>query len=147
MSIRLNRRAFLRSSGGLVLGLPLLDIMLNGNGDAFAQSGGPLPKRYAFVFGGQSIGGDDWPKNQQRINGVAVTAEHLGEQVVLHVAELLDARHGEAGLFEDLALGGLLRGLALLDVALGQREHVAAGGLDDRDLRASLDQTEHDATR
>ena len=79
MSIRLNRRAFLRSSGGLALGLPLLDIMLNGNGDAFAQSGGPLPKRYAFVFGGQSIGGDDWPKNQQRINGVAVTAEHFIE--------------------------------------------------------------------
>ncbi len=79
MSIRLNRRAFLRSSGGLMLGLPLLDIMLNNNGTAFAQTGGALPKRYAFVFAGQSIGGDNWAKNQQRINGANVTAEHFVE--------------------------------------------------------------------
>jgi hypothetical protein len=72
MSLRLSRRTFLRSSGGLVLGLPLLEIMLDNNGTAFA-AGGALPKRYVFVFAGQSIGGDGWQKDQQRIAGVSVT--------------------------------------------------------------------------
>jgi hypothetical protein len=74
-------------------------------------------------------------------DGLALEPVH-----VLHVAELLDADDDQARLLEDLALGGLLGRLALLDVTLGQREHVAARGLDDRDLGAPLDLAEHDAT-
>src|SRR6185503_5566927 len=55
---RLSRRTVLR--GALATGtaisvpLPILDIMLNGNGTAFAQSA-PLPKRYCTWFFGNGI--------------------------------------------------------------------------------------------
>jgi hypothetical protein len=55
---RLNRRAVLRGSlatgAALTLPLPILECMLNGNGNAFAQ-GQPLPKRYATWFFGNGI--------------------------------------------------------------------------------------------
>ena len=55
---RLSRRTVLR--GALATGaavsvpLPILDIMLNNNGTAFAQ-GAPLPKRYCTWFFGNGI--------------------------------------------------------------------------------------------
>jgi len=55
---RLSRRTVLRGAlaGGTAISvpLPILDIMLNGNGTAFAQSA-PLPKRYCTWFFGNGI--------------------------------------------------------------------------------------------
>lgn len=70
---RLNRRTWLRGLGGIALGLPLLECMLDRNGlrllgSARAQDTG-LPRRYGIVFAGQAIGGDEWEKNAQRIAG------------------------------------------------------------------------------
>ena len=58
-----------------MVGLPLLDCMLNEHGTALAQSGGALPKRYAIVFAGQALGGDDHEKNVQRVNGEIMMQE------------------------------------------------------------------------
>jgi hypothetical protein len=73
MAIRLDRRTLLRGIGASI-GLPVLECMLNTNGTAYAQ-GAPIPRRYALLFAGQSIGGDQWPKNRSRINGNNVTEE------------------------------------------------------------------------
>src|SRR5687768_8428122 len=54
MRARLSRRTFLRGAGGLAVGLPLLDAMLDDSGTALAQ-GLPIPKRYAVAFGGYSL--------------------------------------------------------------------------------------------
>src|SRR3954447_804248 len=55
---RLSRRTILRGAlatgGAISVPLPILDIMLNGNGTAFAQSA-PLPKRYCTWFFGNGI--------------------------------------------------------------------------------------------
>src|SRR5512146_2599765 len=58
--------------GGLAVGLPVLECMLNGNGDAYAQAGA-LPKRYAVVFAGQAIGGDEWEENKYMVAGTRTT--------------------------------------------------------------------------
>jgi hypothetical protein len=65
----------LRGVGGALVGLPLLESMLDEHGTALAQAGGALPKRYAIVFAGQALGGDDYEKNAQRINGQNLTEE------------------------------------------------------------------------
>ena len=75
MAFRLDRRTMLRGIGGALVGLPALECMLDANGRAYAQSGGSIPKRYAIVFAGQSIGGDGWPKNRSRIAGQVITEE------------------------------------------------------------------------
>jgi hypothetical protein len=77
---KLHRRTLLCGLGSAAVGLPLLDCMLNGNGTAFAQSAQPLPKRYAIVFAGQPLGGDDYAENQQRINGQNLT--QVGHHIV-----------------------------------------------------------------
>jgi hypothetical protein len=69
----LPRRTLLRGLGGLAVGLPVLECMLNGNGDAYAQSG-TLPKRYAVVFAGQAIGGDAWEEDKYMVAGARTTA-------------------------------------------------------------------------
>jgi hypothetical protein len=71
----LARRTLLKGLGGAVVGLPLLECMLNEHGTALAQSAQPLPKRYGIVFAGQALGGDDYEKNQQVINGQHITQE------------------------------------------------------------------------
>jgi hypothetical protein len=58
MGARLSRRHLLRGLGGISIGLPLLEIMLDGK-RAFAQAAPNPPKRYIVCFDGQSIGGDD----------------------------------------------------------------------------------------
>jgi hypothetical protein len=73
MSFRLNRRTFLRGLGGVAIGLPTLECMLNTHGTAYAQSGGALPKRYAVVFAGQSLGGDGWERDENMIAGTRFT--------------------------------------------------------------------------
>jgi hypothetical protein len=64
----LPRRTLLRGLGGVAVGLPVLECMLNGNGDAYAQAG-ELPKRYAIVFAGQAIGGDSWEEDRHMVAG------------------------------------------------------------------------------
>ncbi|MBL8911706.1 MAG: DUF1552 domain-containing protein [Archangium sp.] len=63
MGTRLSRRHLLRGLGGIGIGLPLMEIMLDGK--AFAQSSPNPPKRYMVFFDGQSLGGDDDPIHNQ----------------------------------------------------------------------------------
>src|SRR5690606_29428185 len=67
---RLHRRTLLRGIGGVAVGLPLLECMLDANGSKLAEAQElGLPQRYGIVFAGQAIGGDGWAKNMQRIDG------------------------------------------------------------------------------
>ena len=59
MGTRLSRRHLLRGLGGAAVGLPLLEIMLDGK--AFAQTAPVPPKRYLIFFDGQSMGADGDP--------------------------------------------------------------------------------------
>ncbi|MFO0726188.1 MAG: DUF1552 domain-containing protein [Myxococcota bacterium] len=68
-SLKLNRRTLLRGIGGAAIGLPVLECMLDKKAEAQALT----PKRYGIVFAGQSIGGDGWAKDSQRINGRTFT--------------------------------------------------------------------------
>jgi hypothetical protein len=68
----LSRRTLLRGLGGVAVGLPVLECMLNGNGTAYAQSTG-LPKRYCIVFAGQTLGGDGWEENKSQVAGTRKT--------------------------------------------------------------------------
>jgi Protein of unknown function (DUF1552) len=70
---KLHRRTLLRGLGGAVVGLPVLECMLNTRGTAFAQSGEALPKRYGILFAGQALGGDDHAHDLQRVNGTLMT--------------------------------------------------------------------------
>ncbi len=56
---KMSRRTFLKGSGGIILGLPVLEVMLNSHGALAA--GAPL--RFGVFFNGQSIGGDYDPRN------------------------------------------------------------------------------------
>jgi hypothetical protein len=69
MPIQLKRRTLLTAAGGAFVGLPLLDCMLDHHGTALAQNAGPLPRRYAIMFAGQALGGDDFANDEQRVNG------------------------------------------------------------------------------
>jgi hypothetical protein len=68
-TVRLGRRALLRGLGGAAIGLPLLDCMLSSPRDARAQSATPV-KRYAIVFAGQALGGDEWEHDRYQLAGV-----------------------------------------------------------------------------
>lgn len=57
MTTRLSRRHLLRGVGGVSLGLPLLELMLDTK--AFAQNAPTPPKRYLVFFDGQSLGADN----------------------------------------------------------------------------------------
>jgi hypothetical protein len=63
----LDRRTFLRGAAGVAVGLPVLEIMLNGNGDAYAtgastggspDSVGAIVPRFLVCFAGCSLGAD-----------------------------------------------------------------------------------------
>ena len=54
---KMDRRTFLRGALGAAVALPLLDIMLDDNGVAYAD-GTELPRRYAIFYDGQSLGAD-----------------------------------------------------------------------------------------
>jgi hypothetical protein len=68
--MRLSRRSLLRGAAGATLGLPLLECMLPQRSAAQSQS---VPKRYAIVFAGQALGGDEYAKDEQRMNGESLT--------------------------------------------------------------------------
>ncbi len=59
----MDRRRVLRGMLGgtaLSVGLPILDCMLNTNGDAFAADGAPIPPRFVTWFWGLGLGEQDW---------------------------------------------------------------------------------------
>jgi hypothetical protein len=64
----LSRRTVLRGTlagGAVSIGLPILNSMLNENGDAFAATGKPLPTRFATWFWPLGLGEQDWtPKSK-----------------------------------------------------------------------------------
>jgi hypothetical protein len=63
----LARRTFLRGvagGGAIALGLPVLEAMLSGNGDAHAD-GTPLPKRFGLWFWGNGSDADNWAPAEQ----------------------------------------------------------------------------------
>lgn len=78
-ALRLPRRTVLRGTAGVTVGLPALECMLNSGGTAYAQ-GQSLPLRYAIVFAGQALGGDDHEHNRSRVNGQLITRE--GDYIV-----------------------------------------------------------------
>src|SRR5262245_39662926 len=58
----LSRRTLLRGAAygvGAAVGLPVLEAMLNGNGDALAD-GEPLPKRFGAFFWGNGVVAEHW---------------------------------------------------------------------------------------
>jgi hypothetical protein len=59
--VRLPRRTFLRGIGSAMVGLPLLEAMMNDHGTALA-TGGPIPSRFAVLFGGFPLGCDSGPQ-------------------------------------------------------------------------------------
>ncbi|HWA77112.1 MAG TPA: DUF1552 domain-containing protein [Polyangiaceae bacterium] len=69
MSLRIGRRTLLRGLGGAAVGLPLLECMLNQSREARAQSAAPIV-RYAIVFAGQALGGDEWERDRYQLAGV-----------------------------------------------------------------------------
>jgi hypothetical protein len=71
MAFKLDRRTFLTGvGGGIAVSLPVLDCMLDGNGNlAKAQPGAATP-RYAVLFAGQALGGDSWEQDRYMIDGV-----------------------------------------------------------------------------
>jgi hypothetical protein len=59
----MNRRRVLRGMMGgaaVTIGLPILDCMLNNNGDAFAATGQQIPPRFISWFWGLGLGEQDW---------------------------------------------------------------------------------------
>ncbi|HSU42306.1 MAG TPA: DUF1552 domain-containing protein, partial [Polyangiaceae bacterium] len=72
MTFVLPRRTLLRALGGIAVGLPVLECMLNRHGDAYAASGA-IPLRYAIVFAGQALGGDGWEDDKSQVMGTRIT--------------------------------------------------------------------------
>lgn len=61
------RRRVLRgllAGSAVTVGLPIFDCMLNDSGTAFADTGAPLPTRFASWFWGLGIGENDWVPKQ-----------------------------------------------------------------------------------
>jgi hypothetical protein len=59
----MDRRRVLRgmmAGGAVTVGLPILDCLLNTNGNAFAATGAPLPPRFGTWFWGLGLGEADW---------------------------------------------------------------------------------------
>ena len=107
----LPRRTLLRGLGGVAVGLPVLECMLNGNGTAYAQAG-ELPKRYAIVFAGQAIGGDAWEEDRHMVAGersMAVRLELLDPEATW-TDEGIDAVVKAAVVRAGEATGARLRG-------------------------------------
>lgn len=69
MAMKLKRRAVLRGMAGAAISLPFLECMLPAK-QTLAQS---APSRYAILFAGQALGGDNYAKNSSRVGGQSVT--------------------------------------------------------------------------
>ena len=87
-SAGLDRRSFLRGTlqgAGVYVGLPLLDIFLNTNGDAMAATGAPMPRRFGTWFFGCGMNplrwdptteGTDWELTPE-LQLIAPMREHM----------------------------------------------------------------------
>ncbi|MBW2461914.1 MAG: DUF1552 domain-containing protein [Deltaproteobacteria bacterium] len=74
MALKLDRRTFLLGvGGGVAVSLPVLDCMLDGNGNRAVAQTGAAPSRYALLFGGQALGGDSWAEDSYMIDGTRST--------------------------------------------------------------------------
>ena len=69
MGFRIDRRTVLWGTGGIAVGLPVLDAMLDSNGNRLAAQGRAIPKRYALLLAGQAIGGDGMERDNNVIGG------------------------------------------------------------------------------
>jgi len=69
MAMKINRRAILRGMAGAAVSLPLLECML----PARQSSAQTAPRRYAILFAGQALGGDNYAKNTSRVDGQNIT--------------------------------------------------------------------------
>jgi len=69
MAMKIDRRAVLKGMAGATVSLPLLECMLSAKRSA-AQT---PPARYAILFAGQALGGDNYAKNESRVDGQNVT--------------------------------------------------------------------------
>ena len=73
---KISRRTLLRGIGGAVVGLPILEIMLDRHGEQLVEAApGNMPTRYAILFAGQALGGDNYEQNSSRIAGVNITED------------------------------------------------------------------------
>ena len=73
---KLSRRTLLRGIGGVVVGLPILECMLGPHGEQLAEASTTgLPQRYALLFAGQAMGGDNYAKDSSRIAGANIQEE------------------------------------------------------------------------
>ena len=86
--IRLPRRTFLRGLGGIAIGLPVLEAMLDSTGTAYAGGGGQVPQRFVVCFGGFAMGAD----NDSTPNGIVPTI--VGPNYDLQTGTMPFATHG-----------------------------------------------------
>lgn len=75
MAFRLNRRTMLLGAGGVAIGLPLLESMLESGGERGRARAGTMPTRFAIVFAGMALGGDEWSNDRSMIAGVRTSGE------------------------------------------------------------------------
>ena len=83
------RRRVLRgmlAGGAVTVGLPILDCVLNDNGTAFADTGAPLPTRFASWFWPCGIGEQEWRPEDGRQRLRAALGDG-GAQAVQEAAE------------------------------------------------------------
>ena len=69
MAMKIKRRAILRGMAGAAVSLPLLECML----PAKQSSAQTPPRRYAILFAGQALGGDNYAKTSSRVDGQNIT--------------------------------------------------------------------------
>ncbi len=113
-TIKLPRRMFLRGLGGTVVGLPLLEAMLDSTGRAHADGTGDVPCRYVLGFGGFTMGAD----GDSSPNGIVPPSTGPGY-------ELMDATQpfGAHGVANEITI------VSGLDIPVGVgSSNVATGG-------------------
>src|SRR5882672_4306834 len=101
---KLNRRAVLRGAFGASVALPVLEIMFDSSGTAFAQ-GMPLPKRYLVCFDGQSLGGDGDPLHNDYVPNTVGRSYDL-KSALAPLATVKDEVSVVSGLQIPTAMGG-----------------------------------------
>jgi Protein of unknown function (DUF1552) len=76
------------AGAGIAVGLPYLEIFLNGNGDAIAATGAPLPRRFGTWFYGCGMNPDRWNPAEEG-EGFTLTPELMPiERVRRHISVL-----------------------------------------------------------
>ena len=65
----------LLGAGGVAVGLPMLESMLERGGERGRARADVAPTRYALFFAGQALGGDGWAPDENEVGGRRYT-EH-----------------------------------------------------------------------